>query len=293
MEAKIKVLAKAQNRIALGVIRAYVILHPETTWDDIVDTFPRSICPDSGVKDNFIDASLIRDAQGDNWNGFFAKEPEFIHLADGADLTMTTMWTKASLDRLLAKVAEFGIVAEKVAQLPEQVDELPGNSEPVPAKQVGYVIEYLNGWTPTQPEPAPAADDFTVQFEGLTFKGDNWGYANAASNAYNHRYSSYSVSDGSTTSVYVPIDRGAGEIIENLAMKAGLSCSASWSKNKIAEELLKKVLGDNYVKPTRGASEAVCNHAIINGYLVEHVYENDGCGSSDSIKRAAHVYLKK
>lgn len=151
MEPKIKVLAKSQNRIALGVIRAYVILHPETTWDDIVETFPRSINPDSGVKDNFIDEDFIKESTGEKWNGYFSKDEEFITLGDGTHLAVVSMWTRPSLERLLAKVAGEGIVAEKVDKLPEQTDILPGDAEPVPAKSVGYVIAYQNGFKPEAP----------------------------------------------------------------------------------------------------------------------------------------------
>ena len=151
MGTKIKIYAKAQNRIALGVIRAYVVLHPEATLDDVNAAFPHSVNPDSGVKKNFIDVATVGEAQGANWNGFFVKEPELITLADGVKMAVVSMWTKPSLDRLLQKAAEMGIEAEKVAQLPEQEDELPGQDAPVPAKNVGYVLEYVNGYTPETP----------------------------------------------------------------------------------------------------------------------------------------------
>lgn len=109
MEPKIRVYGKAQNRIALGIIRAYVMLHPETTLDSLREEFPHSICPDSGVKENFVDLNEVSDIQGENWNGFFDKEPELIPLADGTRVAITNMWTAKSLARLVAKAADFGI----------------------------------------------------------------------------------------------------------------------------------------------------------------------------------------
>ena len=52
--AKIKVYGKAQNRIALDIIHAYMVMHPKTTLMELRNAFPNSLNPDSGVKENFI-----------------------------------------------------------------------------------------------------------------------------------------------------------------------------------------------------------------------------------------------
>lgn len=148
METKIKVYAKAQNRLALGVIRAYTILNPEVTLTDIDAAFPHSLNPDSGVKENCIDVTTVNEKQGEKWNGYFVKDNELIALADGTQMTVVSMWTKPSLDRLLKKAADYGIEAEKVDQLPEQKDVLPGEEEPFSSKTKGYALEYVNGYKP-------------------------------------------------------------------------------------------------------------------------------------------------
>lgn len=171
MDTKIKVSAKAQNRLALGVLRAYVIMNPEVTLDEISATFPHSINPDSGVKENFIDVLKVHEKQGENWNGYFVKDQEVIALHNGTKMAVVSMWTKPSLDRLLKKAAEFGIEAEKMDQLPEQVDELPDVSEAVPSKSVGYVLEFVNGYKPEPPRSELLLSveedikDFFSQFE--------------------------------------------------------------------------------------------------------------------------------
>ena len=53
MDVKVKVYGKAQNRTALGIMHAYMTLHPETTLDQLKKAFPDSLNPDSGVKHNF------------------------------------------------------------------------------------------------------------------------------------------------------------------------------------------------------------------------------------------------
>lgn len=145
---KIKVYAKAQNRIALGVIRAYVILHPTATLPDVDAAFPHALNPDSGVKENFIDVTTVNEKQGEKWNGYFVKDNELIALADGTQMAVVSMWTKPSLDRLLKKAADYGIEAQKVDQLPEQKDVIPGEEEPFSSTTKGYALEYVKGYKP-------------------------------------------------------------------------------------------------------------------------------------------------
>lgn len=168
METKIKVYAKAQNRAALGIIRAYAILHPEATLDSLREEFPHSVCPDSGVKENFIDINEISSAQGQNWNGYLSKEHELIPLADGTRIALTNMWTGKSLKRLTDMVAPMGIELCLTSELPKQNDPIPGNSEPVSSKTVRYCIEYVNGFEPASAQPAAkpklfSDDDFDKQ----------------------------------------------------------------------------------------------------------------------------------
>lgn len=138
---KIKVIAKAQNRTALGIMHAYMVMFPESTLEDLRRAFPLTINPDRGVDQTFIYA----DQQGssENWNGFFKNPDELLTLADGRKVAVETMWTKPSLERLLATAKKFGIVAAP-----------PADGEKIPAP--GFRIEYLNGWEPKpKPEPEP------------------------------------------------------------------------------------------------------------------------------------------
>lgn len=72
--AKIKVYGKAQNRIALGIIHAYMVMHPKTTLMELRNTFPNSLNPDSGVKENFIYAE--EKGTTANWDGYFKADME-------------------------------------------------------------------------------------------------------------------------------------------------------------------------------------------------------------------------
>lgn len=113
MEQRIKVYAKAQNRKALGIVRAYATLHPEVTLDSLRQAFPNSLTPDKGPKENFIDAA-DKGAYAD-FDGYFRGDDEAVPLAGGRRALMVSMWTKTSLANIVAKAAEYGIVVAEEA----------------------------------------------------------------------------------------------------------------------------------------------------------------------------------
>lgn len=117
MESKIKVYAKSQNRIALGVINAYLVLYPEATLDDLRKAFPDSINPDCGSKQLFMTENDINEhvKNGEEWyaspRGYFVKEKEWLVMPDGERVGFVSMWSKPSLERLIAQAKEYGIEA--------------------------------------------------------------------------------------------------------------------------------------------------------------------------------------
>ena len=56
MTNKVRVYGKAQNRTALGIMHAYMVMYPQATMDDLKKAFPDELNPDSGVKKNFVKA---------------------------------------------------------------------------------------------------------------------------------------------------------------------------------------------------------------------------------------------
>ncbi len=139
MANKVKVYGKAQNRTALGIAHAYLVMYPHATLEDLRKAFPNNICPDSGVKELFLPLS---EAEGFNtkMSLYFAKPDEVFDLADGSKAAMAQVWSKPSFDRMVqqgslydVEVAEF----EKTAH---------------PGQKGGYRLEYLNGYVPPVPE---------------------------------------------------------------------------------------------------------------------------------------------
>ena len=131
--AKIKVYAKAQNRTALGIIHAYMTINPKATLENLREVFPNSLNPDSGVKENFIYDN--EDGTNANWNGYFKADEELITLSEGKRVAVVSMWTKQSLERIIAQAKNYDIDVEQVDTKVEG----------------GFRLEYLNGFTPKSP----------------------------------------------------------------------------------------------------------------------------------------------
>lgn len=128
--AKIKVYGKAQNRIALGIVHAYMIMYPKTTLEELRNAFPNSLNPDSGVKENFI--YVEEKGTTANWEGYFKADNELITIATGRKVSVVKMWTKSSLGRLVDYAKTYEI---EVEQLDTKVED-------------GFKLEYLNGYEP-------------------------------------------------------------------------------------------------------------------------------------------------
>lgn len=140
MASKVKVYGKAQNRTALGIMHAYMLMYPHATIEDLRKAFPDSLNPDSGVKKNFIYSE--EKGTDANWEGFFKNPDELLTTGDGKKVAVVKMWTKPSFDRLVeqAKLYDIEIASFEAA-------------EKGFGKKGGFRLEYLNGWTP----PAPVA----------------------------------------------------------------------------------------------------------------------------------------
>lgn len=137
MTNKVRVFGKAQNRTALGIVNAYLVMYPHATFADFEKAFPKELNPDSGWPVNF---KRLEECQTDNEKGFwFIEEDEVLHLADGTKMVICKMWTKPSFDRIVAHAHQYGI---EVAEFERTMKGERG----------GFRLEYLNGYVP----PAPA-----------------------------------------------------------------------------------------------------------------------------------------
>jgi len=136
--ARVRVYGKAQNRTALGIMHAYMVMYPQAKLEDLEKAFPVSLNPDSGVKKNFVYAE-DKGTTAD-WNGFFKKEDELLSMGDGKKVSVVSMWTKPSFERLVAWAKQYGII---VADF-----EAAGKG----GEKGGFRLEYLNGYVPPKPK---------------------------------------------------------------------------------------------------------------------------------------------
>ncbi|MDE5572551.1 MAG: OmpA family protein [Muribaculaceae bacterium] len=137
MAGKIKVYGKAQNRTALGIAHAYVVMYPHATLEDLRKAFPNEICPDKGVSENFL---IVEEAEkfNDKMSLYFAKPDEVIELQDGSKVALAQVWSKPSFDRMVEQGKLYDI---EVAEFEKAMKGEKG----------GYRLEYLNGYVPPVP----------------------------------------------------------------------------------------------------------------------------------------------
>lgn len=132
--ARVRVYGKAQNRTALGIMHAYMVMYPQTKLDEIRKAFPDELNPDSGVKKNFVYAE-DKGTTAD-WNGFFKEPDELLTMGDGKKVSVVSMWTKPSFERLVAWAKQYGIVVA-------EFEKAAGGGQ-----KGGFRLEYLNGYIP-------------------------------------------------------------------------------------------------------------------------------------------------
>lgn len=137
MPSKVRVYGKAQNRTALGIMHAYLVMYPQATVEDLRKAFPRAdINPDSGVDEIFQHESEPHYKEWAEW--YFEKDDEVLVLQDGSKVAVCTMWTKASFDRVVKHANLYDI----------EVAEFEKGQR---GEKGGFRLEYLNGYVPPVP----------------------------------------------------------------------------------------------------------------------------------------------
>lgn len=135
MPSKVRVYGKAQNRTALGIVHAYMIMYPHATFEDLQKAFPDLLTHHPHL---FITPEMIQnDPNYVNW--CFAEKDELITTADKVKLALIKVWTKPEYDRLVEHAKQYDI---EVAEFEKGVKGQKG----------GFRLEYLNGYIPPVPQ---------------------------------------------------------------------------------------------------------------------------------------------
>lgn len=143
MVNKVRVYGKAQNRTALGIVNAYLVMYPGATLEDLKKAFPNNLNTDSGTSEIFMTQQEInkRVAAGEKWftdgQGYFTAEDEWLKLSNNTKVAVVRMWTKTSFDKIVSQAAMYGI----------EIAEFTAATKGIGQKG-GFRLEYLNGWVP-------------------------------------------------------------------------------------------------------------------------------------------------
>lgn len=141
MANKIRVYGKAQNRTALGIANAYLIMHPHATLDELNKAFPISLNSCTRAENIFVDiveAPKYKSAKtGESqFEMFFFELPdELLTLKNGQQVAMMEMWVKADFEKIIEHAKQFDI---------EVADYKPTEGY----QKGGFTLEYINGYVP-------------------------------------------------------------------------------------------------------------------------------------------------
>lgn len=138
METKIRVHATAQNRTALGIINAYLVLFPESTLDDLNKAFPPDLNKSSHADTilvNVKDAGKFKTEDGESTFGkyFLEREDEVVKLKDGTTAALLEKWAKDDFEKIIEHARQYGI-------------EVASFEEATPFERGSFHLEYVNNY---------------------------------------------------------------------------------------------------------------------------------------------------
>ncbi|MFC0819461.1 hypothetical protein [Moraxella marmotae] len=113
------VIGRSQNRTALGMMAAYLKMHPNTTLGQLNAKFPKQkIAPDCGIGKLFYSLDEIEQEkrEGNQWfivgNACFVADDEWLVLSSGQKVAFNKVWTANSLALLQKELAKSSIYGE-------------------------------------------------------------------------------------------------------------------------------------------------------------------------------------
>ena len=137
MASKVRVYGKAQNRTALGIVNAYLVMYPHATAEDLNKAFPLELQSHGTWKSLFRTPEEYA-ANEANQGLWFAEEDEILHLQDGTQLIFLKLWPKDKFDNIVNHAKLYDI---EIAEFEKGEKGTKG----------GYRLEYLNGYVPPVP----------------------------------------------------------------------------------------------------------------------------------------------
>ena len=147
MASKVRVYGKAQNRTALGIVSAYLVMYPHATLEDLRKAFPDRLNnwkikgKDSMMFVSDKEKDLILSKYGDASvyeENCLSKPEDVMKLQDGTKVSIRKGWSKEDFEALVNWAKQYDI----------EVAEFEPSK---PFEKGGFVLEYLNGYVPPVP----------------------------------------------------------------------------------------------------------------------------------------------
>lgn len=129
--SKVRVYGKAQNRTALGIVHAYMVMFPQATAADLQKAFPNSL---THMPCMFFTQEMLKEnPKKVDWS--FAEKDELIITSDKVKLALIKIWPEDEFNSLVEHASQYGI---EIAKFEKGIKGVKG----------GYRLEYLNGYVP-------------------------------------------------------------------------------------------------------------------------------------------------
>jgi len=138
MASKVRVYGKAQNRTALGIVNAYLVMYPHATKADLEKAFPLKL-QDHGTWSSLFRTPEEYKRNAQNQDLWFGEPDELLKLQDGTKLVFLKLWPKDKFENIVnhAKLYDIEVVSFEAGEK---------------GVKGGYRLEYLNGYVPPKPE---------------------------------------------------------------------------------------------------------------------------------------------
>jgi outer membrane protein OmpA-like peptidoglycan-associated protein len=137
MPSKVRVYGKAQNRTALGIVNAYLIMYPHATKEDLEKAFPLELQP-KGTWNSLFRTETEYNKNVANQGLWFGEKDERLKLQDGSEVIFLKLWPKDKFENIVNHAKQYDI-------------EIAEFTEGVKGEKGGYRLEYLNGYVPPVP----------------------------------------------------------------------------------------------------------------------------------------------
>ncbi len=155
--SNIRIHGKSQSRTVLGIVNAYLVMHPETTIEKLREAFPSKVThkfakwgednPDPMRREGLFhvicnkDGKRVWKATGEPviaTTTIFEQEDETMHLADGTEVAMESTWVMDDYLAMVDWARQYGI---EIASFQKADGGFVKGS---------FSLEYLHGYSPKE-----------------------------------------------------------------------------------------------------------------------------------------------